>query len=379
MSKRANGEGGVRKRRDGRWEATLTVGYNADGGQNRKYFYGKTRAEALAKLNKALRALEEGTPLADDSLMSGKFLTQWLEESVKPNVRPSTYARSEQVVRLHLKPVIGRVKLTKLSPQDVQSLLTAKLASGLSPRSVQIIHATLRCALNQALRWGIVNRNVAQLVRPPRGSSKRVEPLTPQEVRVFLGACRGDRLEALFVVAVASGLRKAELLGLRWEDLDLEKATLHVEYTMQRVNGVYLLGEPKTKQSRRTIMIPQVAVAALRAHKARQAAERLAAGPEWDEWGGLVFTTDRGQPLNGCVLSVRFKKILEEAGLRTQRLHDLRHSCATILLTEGLNPKLVQEHLGHANVSTTMAIYAHSVPELRGETATRMDALLSAK
>ncbi len=272
----------------------------------------------------------------------------------------------------------GQDQAGEAHTREVQALLNKKQKEGLSGQSVQIIHATSRAALNEGLRMGSVARNAAQLVRPPRGAQKQVTPLAPEEARTFLETAAGDRLEALFILALSSGLRKGEILGLRWQDLDLEHATLSVHHALNRLDGEYALAEPKTKQSRRTIMIPKIAVTALKAHRARQAAERLAAGPEWNEWGGLVFTTDKGQPLNGSVLSHRFKQILKDAGLRIMRFHDLRHTCATLLLAQGLDPKLVQEFLGHSEIGTTLNVYSHVLPEQRGETAARMDALLGA-
>jgi integrase len=376
MAKRANGEGSIRQRGD-RWEARVTVGYGPDGRQSRKTLYGDTRAEVQHQMTKALRELHQGVPLVDERQTVKQFLTRWLEENVKPNVRPSTYRRSEQAVRLHLIPKLGRIRLANLSPQDVQTLLRDKLAEGLSGRSVQIIHAVLRAALNDGLRLGDVQRNVASLVRPPRSTPKTIRPFSPEEARQFLKAIDGDRLEALFVLALSSGLRQAELLGLRWQDLDLDAASLSVRYALEKRDGEYGLVEPKTSKSRRTIAITAMAVAALRAHRVRQAEERLSVGPGWTGLD-LVFTTKKGQPLCGNVVCARFKRILARAGLPAQRFHDLRHCCATLLLTQGVHPRLVMEALGHSAIGVTMNTYSHVLTELKRETAVQMDALFSA-
>jgi integrase len=224
------------------------------------------------------------------------YLKRWLEDAMKPNVRPSTYWRSEQAVRLHLIPEIGQVRLAKLTPHDVQGMLNRKQASGLSGRGVQCIHAVLRAALNQAVRWGELQRNVAKLVKTPRATHRLVDPFTPEEARRFLGAIEGDRLEALYVLAIASGLRQGEILGLRWEDVDLAEARLKVRHALQRLDGEYVLVEPKTAQSRRTIALPGIVVDALRAHRIRQAEERLSAETPWTPLD-LVFTTERGSRL----------------------------------------------------------------------------------
>lgn len=324
----------------------------------------------------ALRDLQQGIQPVDQRQTVKQYLTRWLQETVKPNVRPSTYARSEQAVRLHLIPTLGRIRLAQLAPADVQALMREKLAHGLSNRSVQICHAVLRAALNDALRMGEVQRNVATLARPPRTVQRQVQPFSPDEARTFLRAVEGDRLEALFVLAVASGLRQGELLGLCWQDVDLEEGMLSVHYNLQRVDGEYRLVEPKTRQSRRTIALPEIAVAALRAHRVRQAEEKLAVGPTWTNLD-LVFTSERGQPLNGSVVYARFKTIIKAARLRDQRFHDLRHCCATLLLVQGVHPRLVMETLGHSEIGVTMNTYSHVLSELRRETAVQMDAVLS--
>jgi integrase len=357
----------------------MTVGYGPDGKQDRKYFYGKTRAEAQTKLTNALVEAGRGiAPSNNDRQTVGQFLARWLKDCVKPSVRPSTYARSEQAVRLHLEPKLGRIRLLDLSPAHVQKLMNEKLDEGLSARSVQILHAVLRAALNRAVLWGEVHRNVARLVPPPRSESKPVEPLGPDEARKFLEAVEGHRLQALFVLAISTGLRQGEILGLRWQDVDLEEGVLSVRYTLGRHDGQYCLVEPKTPQSRRTIALPEIALEALKAHRTRQLLEREEVGPGWTEFN-LVFTTEHGQPLNSRVPYAAFKRILKAAGLRTQRFHDLRHCTATLLLSQGVHPRLVQEALGHSDVGITLNLYSHVLSELKRQTAVQMDAVLSVK
>ena len=375
MSKRCNGEGSIRQRGN-RWEGRVHLGFGPDGRQIRRAFLGATRADVQQMLSQAIVDRKRDLPVQDDRKTVRQFLTRWLEDSVKPNVRPSTYRRNEQAVRLHLLPTLGRIKLTKLSPDDVRGLMKMKSAAGQSSRSVGIIHATLRAALNDALRLGEVQRNVASLVRPPRNTSKLIQPFSPAEARTFLRALQGDRLEALYVLAIATGLRQAELLGLRWKDLDLDEAMLSVRFTLHRLDGTYQLAEPKTRQSRRTIAIPEIAVAALRNHRIRQAEERLGVGQGWNDLD-LVFTTAKGQPLSGFVVYARFKHIIKAAGLPPQRFHDLRHCTATLLLVQGTHPRVVMELLGHSAISVTMNCYSHVLAELKREPANQMDALLA--
>jgi integrase len=305
------------------------------------------------------------------------FLDRWLVDVHKPAVRPSTFRRAQQIVRLHLVPELGRTRLTKLTPDQVQHLLNAKFDGGLSACTVWHIHAVLRGALNHAVRWGLVNRNVACLARPPRVPKAEIKPFDPAEARAFLEAIKGERLEAVFVVAMATGLRQGELLGLRWQDVDLDAGTLQVRHALQTIAKVPTLIEPKSHTSRRTIVLPAIAVTALKNHRQRQVQERLVAGPTWVE-GNFTFASSLGKPLAASWVYRSFKRVLEKNGFRDQRFHDLRHCCASLLLACGVSPRVVMEQLGHSQISLTLNTYSHCVPALMGEAAERMDALLTA-
>jgi integrase len=324
----------------------------------------------------AQRDLQQGVTPTDDRLTTAQFLDRWLEDVARPTVRPRTFVSYSQTVALHLKPAVGRTPLSRLRPQHVQALLNAKLASGLSPRSVGIIHAVLRGALNQALRWGVVPRNVATLAQPPRATRAEITPLTPEQARAFLDAVKGDRLEALYSVGLALGLRQGEVLGLEWTDVDLEAGTLRVAHALQRVNGRLALVEPKSRSSRRTIPMPATVARALRAHRSRHLEERLAAGARWCE-SDLVFTTALGTPLDSRNLTRRFQAALERAGLPHLRFHDLRHTAASLMLAQGIAPRVVMETLGHSQISLTMDTYSHVIPALQRDAADRMEAVLS--
>ena len=377
MTRRAPHEGTIRRRGDGRWESAVHLGYR-DGKRIRKSFYGKTRREVQQKLVVALRDLQRGVAPTDDRRTTGQLLDRWLEDVAKATVRPRTFVSYSQTVRLHLRPTLGRAPLSKLSPQQVQALLNSKLTSGLSPRSVGIIHAVLRRALNQAVKWDLVPRNVATLVQPPRAPRAEITPLTPDQARVFLDAVRGDRLEALYSVGLALGLRQGEVLGLAWTDVDLEAGTLRVAHALQRVNGRLELVEPKSRSSRRTIPMPATVARALRVHRSRQLEERLAAGPRWRE-SDLVFTTSTGTPIDSRNVTRRFQAALERAGLPQLRFHDLRHTAASLMLAQGIAPRVVMETLGHSQISLTMNTYSHVVPALQREAADRMEAVVSSR
>ena len=307
-----------------------------------------------------------------------QFLLHWLEEAVKPSVRPKTYTSYAQLLRLHIIPALGRIQLSELGPQHIEAFLNKKRKSGLSARTVQYLYTLLRSSLNRALKWGLVARNVATLIDRPRAERPPIKPLTPDQARTFLSALKGERLRALFVVALAEGLRQGEILGLRWENIDLEEGTLMVTAALQRVESKMTLVEPKTRASRRTISLSDLTVEALRQRRVQQLEERLAAGPEWrGNPMGLVFNTVIGTPLEPSGIVKQFKRILREAGLPEQRFHDLRHACASLMLANGVHPRVVMEKLGHSEISLTMNTYTHPIPELQKDAARRMDDLLT--
>jgi integrase len=283
------------------------------------------------------------------------------------------------IVGLHLAPELGRTPLVKLTPEAVQRYMNRKQEAGLSARTVQYHHAVLRRALNQAERWGLVPRNVARLASPPRVQRPEVRPLTAEQARTFLAATKGDRLAPLYALALGLGLRQGELLGVTWDDVDLEVGTLAVRRTLQRYGGAYHLDEPKTERSRRTIPLPAGLTGVLRAHRARQLEERLRAGPEWegDAWR-LVFATERGEPLSPCQLTRRFQAALRAAGLPRQRFHDMRHAAASFMLSQGVPLRVAMEVLGHSQIAVTANTYSHVMPEIQRDAMERVGILLGA-
>lgn len=347
-------------------------------GRKRRTVYGKTRAEVAKKLAKALSQREDGLVFDAGNLKVKEYLERWLQDSVEGNVRSRTLSNYQMQVRRHIVPALGSVKLKALSPAHVQGLYRQKLDSGLAPSSVRYIHAVLHRALKQALRWGLVPRNVSEAVDLPKLVNEEVDALLPEEARAFLEAARGDRFEALYVVAVTTGMRRGELLGLRWSDVTLDgTATLRVARQLQRMrDGSGLKFVPPKSGKGRTIRLPLRTVEALKAHRARQAEEKLKAGSLYQD-GGLVFATEVGTPLEPSNIDRRsFKPLLQKAGLPDMRFHDLRHTCATVLLTEGVNPKFVQELLGHADVGLTLGTYSHFLPSMGDQTAAAMESAL---
>jgi integrase len=358
MGSRGHGEGAIFRANDGRWVARVDLGFSPDGKRRRKEIRCKTKAEALQRLDEARRQLADGLPLTPDRLTVQQYLTDWLENSVRGTVRGRTYESYEQIARVHLVPAIGRIALGRLTPADVQAYLNTKARTGLSARSVSYHRAVLRSALNRAVRWGLVGRNAAALADPPQIRRPEVQPLTLEQARAFLDVVHNDRLEALYTVALAVGLRQGEALGLRWSDVYLEIGTLTIRTTLQRIGGRLQLVEPKTSRSARTVYLPAFAVTALKEHRRRQLEERLQAGPLWEEHG-LVFTTLAGRPLAKENLRRDWARIVRRAGLPMGfRFHGLRHSCASLLHSQGADARTIMETLGHTQISTTMDVRA---------------------
>ena len=380
---RANGEGTVSRRKDGRWEARIFL--REDGQWRRRSLYAKTKAEASRKLREALRNRDQGVATPRGSTTVGEFLATWLG-GVEPSLKLQSRRRYRQVVTDYLIPTLGHRKLVDLSPEDLQAFYADRLAAGLSPATVRLAHFVLHRALTRALRSGKVSRNVADASMVDLPRLPRTEPahLDPDQVRRAFVAAKGDRLEALWALALTAGLRRGELLGLRWDAVDLDSGAVDVRYTLEPDGS---LGEPKSASSRRRVPVADFAVAALRAHSSRQAAERLAAGDQWREptlpiiggkpvVGDLVFTNPRGQPLPPMVLGRAWALLLERAGLPRMPFHAARHTAASLMAEAGLGPKVAAERLGHSSPSLTLGRYTHVSEGQRREAAATVERLL---
>jgi integrase len=397
--KRGNAEGSIYKMKDGRWRAAVSVGKGASGKLKRKVFTAATRHEVAEQMTDGLRDQRRGINIAPGKQTVAQFLHDWLK-TIKSDVAPATYVSYEGVVRLHLVPTLGDLRLSKLGAQHVQRLKEAKAqavvkvgprvkkpADGqptpeprhLSSTTVKYCLVVLRMALDHACKLDFVPRNVAHLVDFPKVEQAEIEPFTPEQAMKFIEATKGHRLGALFSVALAIGLRKGEALALKWSAIDFERGTLAVRLALQRLKmpeeteGRLILKEPK-RCSRRTINLPRVCVSALLEHRTIQQQERRLAGRRWQE-ADYVFTTGIGTPMEPRNLERAFRQILAIAGLHHIRIHDLRHTAATLLLIQGVHPRVVMELLGHSQIAVTMR-YSHMVPALRKEAADQMDAVL---
>ncbi|MEX5709277.1 site-specific integrase [Parafrankia sp. FMc6] len=374
--RRSHGEGGLYQREsDGLWVGVIDLGW-IDGKRRRRAVYGRTEKEAREKMRDLRKAADNGQDLAAKAQTVAEWMTYWLDEIKKHDqTRPSTLTRYRYAVDGHIVPVLGKIRLDKLRPADVRRLHAAR-RDQMEPASLAKIHAVLRAALGDAVRLELVSRNVAQAVRPPSlaGSGQR-PTLTSDGARRFLAVAADDRLEGLFVLALTMGLRRGELLGLRWSDVDLGAKSLHVQRSVQRVDGALCLVQPKTRGSRRPLPVPVLALDALRRQRDRQDKERIDAGKHWQE-NGLVFASTLGTLMEPRNVTRRVGQLRGRADLPWLRLHDLRHACATFLLAAGIEPRTVMEILGHTTSRMTMERYGHALPERLQAAAEAMDSFL---
>ena len=373
MAKRANGLGGVSIHRgSGRWQARLTV----DG--RRIVRYAASQSEAWKILDGLQRQSADGLSMRADKVKVSDYLTGWLDDVAAFKVRPRTLEGYRQHVRDHIAPALGRHTLADLSAGHVQRMIRDKSAAGLSPATVQRIRATLRLALADAERKGMIGRNPARFVVLPKVQGLTVEAIKPERAAAILEAVRGHRLEPLIVLAMYTGMRQGELLGLPWKNVDLVGGQLTVLQALSRRKAAApVLAEPKTKRSRRTLPLPPLAVAALQAHRERQRFEELAAGEGWQNSAGLVFTAQDGAPLDPSTATHAFQRCIKAASLPPMRFHDLRHGYATLVIASGGGLREVQEGLGHASITTTANVYAHVAPATLKRVADNLQALIT--
>jgi integrase len=376
---RGNGDGSIYQRADGLWCATVK-----DECGQRKYLYSKSRAVVSRRLTEAMSNLHRGLPATHKQQTLGAWLDYWLENIVRQEREPTTYESYEVSVRRHIRPFFGSKILHKLQVEDVERWLRQLEALGRGVRTRQFALTRLRTALKSALRRGHVARNVAELVDMPASAQRKLAPPTAEDVRRLLDVIHGDRLEALVILALATGLRRGELLGLRWEDVDLEQRSLTVRARVNRIHGVGLLVREgaKTQAGRRTMVLPEIAVRALTVHRGRQQDSRLLAGARWKgpeypdgRATGTVFTSTVGTILEPRNVYRYFDRVRDKAGLPAHTFHGLRHDFASLLLAAGVADRVVMEMMGHSSISMT-ARYQHVPDALQREAASRLDALL---
>ncbi|GCF11814.1 tyrosine-type recombinase/integrase [Dictyobacter arantiisoli] len=374
MGKRANGEGTVYQRKDGRWVATITIEQG-----KRKYLYFKTQKEAIKAARETNNLKDQGLLLTGEDQTIELFLRTWLEDTAQPRLRERTYIRYRGLIENHIIPAIGKVKLQKLMPQHLQRLYNEKRKEGYAPQTIKHIHRVLHRAFHDALRWSLITHNVCDAVDAPRVPRHEMQVLNVEQAQKLLQIAREDPFEAVYVLALTTGMRQGELLGLKWEDISLDGGKLQVRRTIARVGKLgFITNEPKTPRSRRSIYLADLAIEALKRHRAHQYELRLSAGPAWEDQG-WVFCNQIGRPVEaGNLMRRSFKPLLKKADVPDIRFHDLRHSAATLLLSMDVHPKIVQELLGHSNISMTLDTYSHVLPSLQEQAVTRLNTLFSA-
>jgi integrase len=377
-------KGHIRARGPGSWEIKYDTGIDPVMGRRvtkYKTVHG-SKATAQRALRDALNATEDGTLTDPGKLTVGAWLQRWLDE-VRHTVAPKTAERYAEIVRLHLLPALGALSLAKLQPVHVQSYFSQALASGrrdggggLSAQTVLHHARVLGAAMRRARALRLIATNPVEDTSRPKVERPEIEVLTPDETAALLSAARGARMFPIIFLALATGLRRGEILGLRWSDIDLTRRTLTVAQSLEQTTaGGLRFKAPKTKRSRRTIALSAAAIEELQAHRARQAAERLALGIGRDPTG-LVFKGIDGEPLRPDGITWGFAKTVKRAGIRHISFHGLRHTHATDLLRAGVHPKIASERLGHSSVAITMDTYSHAIQGLQEDAAQRIDAAL---
>jgi integrase len=367
--RRGNGEGSIFQRGDGRWVAIITIGYGADGKRRRKTVYGVTKKEVQDKLGVLMPQQQSGSLGDMKRITMGAFLDQWLENTVRLNKRASTHASYLQIVTKHIKPFIGGMQLSKLSPAAVGTFYATLEREGRSGRMRQMAHAVLHRALERAVKLGQAARNVCDAVERPEAPRHEITPLTQDQTVAFLKATDETRLRALYILAIASGLRQGELFALRWDDIDLNLGVLSVRRTVVQIGTDFVVNEPKTARGKRLVELPAYAVEALQQHLRCMMIEGHAGA-------GWVFVSRNGKFLRRNVVRQQLREIVTKAGLPKIRFHDLRHTCATLLMSGGTHAKVVQERLGHSQIGVTLDTYSHVLPGMQRDAANSLDAML---
>jgi integrase len=378
-------KGHIQKRSKGSWTLWVDLGRDLETGKCKQQTLTVqgSKKDAERELRTVLTRIEGGAYVKPAKMTVGEYLKQWLESYVVTNVTPKTQERYEGIIRVHLMPAFGSLPLTALQPQHIQDYYSHALKSGrrdsstrLSALTVRYHHIVLYEALKHAVKHGLLIRNVAEAVDPPTPERREIAIIDSDGVRMLLQAAEGMPYYTCIFTAIYTGLRRSELLGLRWYDIDLDLATLSVTQTLHQLkNGTYVFGKPKTKGSRRMITLSPSLAILLREHKAKQQFDRMLLGKPLS-LTDLVFLNPDGSPLRPNTVSRAFERLARPLGFQGIRFHDLRHAHATLMLQQGIHPKIVSERLGHNSVAITLDLYSHVLPGLQEAAAIRFEECL---
>lgn len=369
--KRGHHEGGLYQRKDGKWCGAISLGQDSSGRRRRKVFVRDTKAEAKDAMQKEQLRIAGGGSIDPSNATLGLFMEEWLEKIVKHTTQPNTYRAYEISARVHvLGTRLAKMKLRAITPLIIQAFYAELADNGISGRVREGVHLVLSMALDVAQKQGHIVANPCAVVDKPRREKREMKVWDQTQAIAFMNEARQDRLWALYALAISTGISEGELFGLKWTDIDLDAKTVSVQRSLVEIAGKITEGPPKTKNRLRRIDLPELAVEALKKHRRLMLAEGNAAAT-------YVFCDTEGGPLRKSNMTRRsFYRLIEQAGVTRIRFHDLRHTCATLLLKEGVHPKVVQERLGHANISVTLDIYSHVLPGMQRDASDRIDGVL---
>lgn len=374
-TRNAQGGGSIRKRSDGRWEARYTIGRDpGTGKQVQKSIYGKTQAEVRKKLQKTTTSIDEGVYTEPSRLTVGEWLDIWLTEYTK-DLKPHTFKSYKTDVNCHIKPALGAIQLSALKAHQIQAFYNKMQEKGLSPKTIKNLHGVIHKALSQAVEIGYIKTNAADACKLPRVERKEIKPLNEDQIAAFLKAIKGHRYERVYLIALFTGMRQGEILGLTWDCIDFEKGTILIYRQLQKVDGRYFFASLKNNKSRCITPAPYV-MKVLKEQRRIQSEWHMKAGPVWKNTD-LVFTNEIGEHLTHFTVYKHFKHIIKNIGIPEARFHDLRHTYAVVSLQSGDDAKTVQENLGHHSAAFTLDVYGHASERMKKDSAARMERFIS--
>ncbi len=373
--------GHITKRSKDSYTIVLELGRDPATGKRKQQWISVkgTKKEAEKRLSELLSQLDNGVFIKPGKTTLADYLNRWLKDYAKPNLSPRSFERYESIVRVNLIPSLGKTILNQLKPEHIQKYYSAKLESGLSPRTVRYHHVVLHIALKTAVKWGLLNRNAADAVDPPKPHSNEMKTWDEEEVSLFLETAKDSQYYALFHTVLFTGIRRSEVLALRWCDIDMENCQLSISRSMHQLKDrSFVFTKPKSSKSQRTIALSPSSIAVLSEHYEKQKLERMMQGIDVNDDDSVFCHPDR-KPLRPNTISRAWANLAKHAGVKVIRFHDARHTHASLMLKQGIHPKVVQERLGHSSIAITLDTYSHVAPGLQESAANRFDEAISAK